>query len=131
MDLFTIISEDVESPKDIDEQVEALCDFVSNLDESELQMIGAAQKARDFEAWEKAARGMQAFAYTQGLKAEWWRIVDLIKESQKGQFFHNGWDAAYDHAMATLLKPWEGKAWSHKDYELLTSPLRSVGFTQQ
>jgi hypothetical protein len=128
MDLFSIISEDVESSKDIDEQVERICDFVLNLNDGEIQMVAIAQKARDFEAWDKAAHAMQAFAYTQGLKNEWWRIVDLVKARQKGHFFHSGWDAAFDHAMATLLEPWEGKAWSHKDYELLTAPLKAAGF---
>lgn len=125
-----MISENVESPQDIDEQVEAMCDFVENLTEGEIQVVATAQKARDFEAVDKAARGMQAFAYTQGLKNDWWRVVDLIKARQKGNFFHSGWEAAFDHAMATMLKPWEGKAWSHKDYELLTAPLKAVGFNQ-
>lgn len=128
MDLFTSLTEDFTVAEDIDQQVKRVCAFVKNLTPQQLKLIKATQKSREFEAWEKAARNMQSFAYAQELRKDWWRIVELVKEELKGGFWTPGWDAAFDYSLATLLKPWAGKTWSSKEYELLTAPLENAGF---
>lgn len=130
MDLFSTITEDLAAPEDIDSTVKRICEFVKNLDEGQLKLVKATQEAREFEAWEKAARNMQAIAYKNGLKDEWWRIVKILNAERYGHFFDSAWDAAYDHSMAMLVKPWAGKSWSQKEYDLLIAPLEAAGFKE-
>ncbi len=128
MDLFSVLTDELSAPEDLEAQVKEICEFASNLNDSELKIVQAAQSARDFELWERGARAMQGFAYQQGLKEEWWRVVSLVKEEQAKGFWTPAWDAAFDHSVATLLKPWAGKSYSMQDYEILTEPLRLAGF---
>jgi len=115
--------------ENVDDQVVALCDFVKTLDEAQLKGIAVARAAMDFDAWEKAARGLQSFAFGEGLKDDWWRIVELVNEARKGTWWTAGWDAAYDHAMCLLLKPYVGTGIPQPHYDLLTGPLIQAGFS--
>lgn len=126
MNLFDSIVEAIEIAPDVDEQVKALCDFILSLDEKQLKHLEIAMKEIDFEARQEALYAMQAFAYEKNLKDDWWRVVDLVKESKRDCFWHVGWDAAFDNAVAILLKPYFGKAISHSYYELITSPLQRL-----
>jgi len=128
MDLFSALTEDIEIETDLDSEVTALCEFVKNLTPRQVKIVAGVQAARDFEHWDKVIRSVQAFAYDQGLKERWWEIVDLVKSHQKGEFFHAGWNSAFDCSVALLIKPWVGKSFSAKDYDLILEPLKSVGF---
>ncbi len=128
MDLFTALVEDIEVEGNLSAEIAELCTLVKGLSPREVKIVAGVQSARDFEVWDKTIRSVQTFAYSQGLKTQWWEIVDQVKEAQKGEFFHAGWSSAYDCAVALLIKPWVGKSFSAKDYELIITPLKAVGF---
>lgn len=129
MDLFTIVTEDLTAPEDLDERVERLCLFVSELHEEQLKVIDDFRAKRDFDSWEKAVRGVYSLAQSQGLTELWRTTMATIEERKRKEFWHSGWDSAFDCAAAMLMEPWEGKTWSHQDYLLLTAPLVALGFS--
>lgn len=126
-DLFSSVTEATKPEANVDDQVVALCDFVKTLTPAQLKQITVLRKAMDFDLWQTAARGLQSFAYERGLKDDWWRIVGIVTEARRGLEWNSGWDAAYDHAMCLLLKPYAGVGIPKPHYELLTGPLVAVG----
>lgn len=128
MDLFTHVIEDIEAPVNIEEQVIALCLFVDSLDETAVKIANNAAANISLDAWRTAALGLQAFAYQQGLRDAWWRIVNLVTEARKASRCGDVWNSTYDHAMCLLLKPYVGTGIPQSHYDLLTAPLRAAGW---
>lgn len=128
MDLFSSIIDSTTVDSDIDTQVTALCDFVKSLDSARLKTAAAAREAISFDTWHPAITSFQEFAYSHELKDDWWRIVEIVSEARKGTWWTAAWDAAYDHSMCLLLKPYVGRAIPQPHYDLLTGPLSAVGW---
>lgn len=128
MDLFSSVIEATTVDTNITEQVTELCEFVKSLDDTRVKQVATTREAINFEAWQLAVTSLQAFAYSQGLKDDWWRIVELVTDSRKGIWWNTAWNAAYDHSMALLLKPYVGTGLPQPYYDLLTGPLIGVGF---
>lgn len=129
MDLFSSVIEATTVDENIDEQVIQLCEFVKSLDDASIKQVAVAREAISFEAWQPAVTGLQAFAYSNGLKDDWWRIVDLVTTARKGTWWNAAWNAAYDHSVALLLKPYVGTGIPKPNFDLLTGPLIEVGFS--
>ena len=128
MDLFSSVIEATTIDENVDEQVIELCEFVKSLDNASIKQVATAREAISFEAWQPAVTGLQAFAYSNGLKDDWWRIVDLVTSSRKGILWNAAWNAAYDHSVSLLLKPYVGTGIPAPYYELLTGPLIEAGW---
>jgi hypothetical protein len=129
MDLFSSVIEATTVDAGVDEQVVALCDFVKSLDDTTVKHIALAREAIDFDLWMKAVRGLQTFAFSNGLKDDWWHIVDIVTNARIDTFWNAGWDSAYEVAMCILLKPYVGTGVPQTHYDLLTGPLIQAGWS--
>ena len=129
MDLFTATVDDFSVPADMRERVRKIAEFVRGCSPHELKVIADAQKSRDFDTWSKTARRAQSFAYEQGLRDAWWETVSFMNKEREDVFWSSAWDAAFDYAVAELLRPWSGTTWASKDFDLLVAPLKIVGFS--
>lgn len=127
-DLFSGVINELKPTVNADNEVVRLCEFVKNLTPGQLSQIKASREQLDFDEWQQAARGLQAFAFERSLNDDWWRIVAIVTEARKGLEWNAGWDAAYDLAVATLLRPYFGvglpKPWEKR----LTGALIAVGW---
>lgn len=128
MDLFSSIIEATTVADDIDQQIIDLCDFVKSLDKDKIKAAAAARESINFDTWHPAITSFQSFAFGHELKDDWWRIVAIVSDSRKGTWWTSAWDAAYDHSICLLLKPYVGRAIPQPYYDLLTGPLSLVGW---
>lgn len=128
MDLFSSVIEETSVAENLDEQLQELFTFVAELEPDKLKLAGKLREEVDFEAWDAAVKTFHSFAVVEGIENRWWTTVQAVTAAREDLEWNRAWDAAYDHAIALLLKPYVGKALSAEAYDLLVRPLTKAGW---
>ncbi len=128
MSLFDEISNTITIHPQLKERIVELCEFVKRLDKTELAVVDRIYKEVDVDEWIASAFRAQNFAYSHNLKENWWKVVKIVRRELRSEFWFSNLSPIFDSAECLLIQPWVGTAFSQKDFNLLTKPLRAVGF---